>query len=243
MSSDRYLSDGEPVTAFEAVGKYIEKRHGQNVSADKHGYHQTLHQGARRNYKLGKEMDRELLSRYDNPTTVLLSLRVSPDDWGRLTLLVALQKALGAVVTQLRYRLQEAPDAPFSAHQWEYMAVVAGTRRQATPHLHLLVYCDGDVSREVFFPVVEKFIKTCEFAPWDGRGNSVEDGTISIRGNGEDTVPRMDDAPGESLASTYVLTQLPHLRAVDDMALDELLHGSTVDAWGGRCFRKSQYSV
>jgi hypothetical protein len=188
-------------------------------------------------------MDRQLLDAYENPTTALLSLRVSPSDRGRLTLLNGLHKAMEPTFDQLRYRLQEAPDAPLSSDEWEYFAVIAGTEERATPHLHILVYCDGNISRQRFAPAVKKFVEKCPFAPDDMRGNSPEGGAISLRGNGGDEIPRMDGEPAESAGATYVLTQLPHLRDVDEMARDELLHSSTVDAWGGDAFRKSQYTV
>jgi hypothetical protein len=188
-------------------------------------------------------MDRQLLDAYDEPTTALLSLRVSPADRGRLTLLNGLHEAIEPTIEQLRYRLQEAPDAPLSSEEWEYFAVIAGTEERATPHLHILVYCDGDVSRQRFAPTVEKFVAKCPFAPDDMRGNSPEGGAISLRGNVTDEIPRMDGEPAESAGATYVLTQLPHLQNVDEMARDELLHSSTVDAWEGDAFRKSQYTV
>jgi len=239
----RYLEDGQPMTAFEAVGSYIKRRHGENVSAEKHGFHKTRQWRRKRQYALGKEMDRQLLDAYENPTTVLLSLRVSPGDRGRLTLLNGLHEAIDATIEQLRYRLQEVPDAPLSSEEWEYFVVIAGTEERATPHLHILVYCDGDISRKRFAPVVEKFVAKCPFAPDDMRGNSPEGGAISLRGNGGDEIPRMDGEPAESAGATYVLAQLPHLRDVDEMARDELLHASTVDAWNGDAFRKSQYTV
>ena len=250
VGDDRYLDDGgEPLTAFDAVGSYIERRHGENVSADRHGYHKTRHWRRKRQYALGKEMDRQLLDAYENPTTTLLSLRLSPGDRSRLTLLQGLHDAIEATIDQLRYRLQEAPDAPLASGDWEYIAVIAGTRGRATPHLHIYVWIDGDVSREVFAPVVEKFVAKCPYAPDDMRGNSPDsddDGkaqAVSIRGNGDNTIPRLDDAPTESQGSTYVLPQLPHLPAVDSMARDELLHSSTIDASNVRAFRKSQYTV
>jgi len=243
VGDDRYLEDGQPMTAFEAVGSYIKRRHGENVSAEKHGFHKTRQWRRKRQYALGKEMDRQLLDAYDEPTTALLSLRVSPADKGRLTLLNGLHEAIDPTLEQLRYRLQEAPDAPLSADEWEYFVVIAGTEERATPHLHILVYCDGNISRQRFAPAVKKFVEKCPFAPDDMRGNSPEGGAISLRGNGGDEIPRMDGEPAESAGATYVLTQLPHLRDVDEMARDELLHSSTVDAWGGDAFRKSQYTV
>ena len=243
VGDDRYLESGKPMTAFEAVGSYIKRRHGENVSAEKHGFKKTRQWRRKRQYALGKEMDRQLLDAYENPTTALLSLRVSPAERGRLTLLNGLHEAIDPTLEQLRYRLQEAADAPFSSEEWEYFTVIAGTEERDTPHLHILVYCDGDISRKRFAPVVEKFVKKCPFAPDDMRGNSPDGGAISLHGNGADKIPRMDGEPAESAGATYVLTQLPHLRDVDEMARDELLHSSTVDAWDGDAFRKSQYTV
>lgn len=239
----RYLEDGEPLTAFEAVGSYIRRRHGQNTSAKAEGY-TTKQQEQLDLYGVGKEMDRQLVRKYDNPTVVLLSLRVSPSPVRRrVTLLEAISDAWDETRGALRYRLQEAPGAPLTASQWEYFAVFAGTAERGTPHLHFVVYCEGDVPRSCFEPVVEKFVEKCHDAPDDGRGNDPSEDTISIRVNGDDTIPRMDDAPEESAGATYVLKQLPHLSDVDDMARDELLHASSVDAWGGRSFRKSEYDV
>jgi len=240
VDDPRYLDGGKPLTAFEAVGNYIERRHGENVSADKHGFERTRHWRANKRYATGKEMDRQLLAKYDDPTTVLLSLRLSPGDRSRLTLLTGLYAAFGPTLGALRYRLHEATDAPLRADEWEYIAVVAGTRERATPHLHILVYCDGDVPREVFTPVVSKWVEKCPYA--SERGHSPK-GAIRIRGNEGNTIPRMDEAPDESAGATYVLAQLPHLQAVDEMARDELLHSSTIDAWRGHAFRKSAYDV
>ncbi|MDF9744527.1 hypothetical protein [Natrinema salsiterrestre] len=241
----RYLDEETqgPKSAREAVKSYVEARHGENVSAEKNGFKKTRNWRANRQYRIGKEMDRQLLRNYDNPTTVLLSLRVSPGDRGRLTLLSGLHDAINPTFEQLRYRLQRSADAPLTASEWEYFAVLAGTEKRATPHLHIYVYCDGDVSRKRFSPVVEKFVGECPYAPDDMRGNSPKDGTISVRGNEDDMIPRMSDTPAESQGATYVLTQLPHLPPVDEMAQDELLHSSTVDAWNGNAFRRSSYTV
>ena len=243
VGDDRYLEGGQPMTAFEAVGSYIKRRHGENVSAEKHGFNKTRQWRRKRQYALGKAMDRQLLDAYENPTTALLSLRVSPADRGRLTLLNGLHKAIDPTLEQLRYRLQGAADAPLSSDEWEYFAVIAGTEERATPHLHILVYCDGNISRQRFAPAVEKFVAKCPFAPDDMRSNSPDYGAISLRGNGGNEIPRMDGAPAENAGATYVLAQLPHLQDVDAMARDELLHSSTVDAWEGDAFRKSQYTV
>lgn len=254
VDKDRYLDeDGAPLTAFEAVGSYIEQRHGEGTTAERHGWVKGRQYYAKQQYRRGMAMDRQLLDCFGNPTTALLSLRLSPTTGSRLTLLSALGDAVGPTIDQLRYRLQRAPDAPLAATEWAYFAVIAGTEKRATPHLHVLVYCSGDVSRERFVPVVETFVEKCDYAPDDGRGNASDGGAISLRGNGSDTVPQVDDGALDptdceyrgrnSQGAVYVLTQLPHLRDVDDMARDELLHGSTVDAWGGDAFRRSRVEI
>lgn len=250
VDKDRYLGDdGRLLSHFDAVGSYIEQRHSEGTTAKRHGWTKGRYYYAKQQYKRGMSLDRQLLAEYENPTTALLSLRISPPDAGRLTMLTALKTAADATITQLRYRLQNAPDAQCDAEEWEYMAVFAGTEERATPHLHIYVWVDGDVSPERFKPVVDKFVKKCQFAPDDGTGNRPEDGAVRLRGNGDDDVPRVDDgvlnptdceyAGRNSQGAVYVLTQLPHLRDVDKMVRDELLHSATMDAWGGQAFRAS----
>jgi len=244
VDDSRYLdASGNPLTATDAIGSYIERRHGENVSAKNHGYYKTRQHTAKKQYAKGKEMDRQLLTDYENPTTVLLSLRLSPGSESRLSLLHGLHSAIEPTLGQIRYRLVEAPDAPLSSDEYEYMAVVAGTEGNATPHLHIYLWCDGDVSGDRFIPVVEKFVEKCPYAPDDMQGHKPGSDVISVRGNGDDSIPQRDGKPAESTGATYVLTQLPHLKPVDEMDLDELLHSVTVDAWDGRAFRRSQYTV
>lgn len=251
VDKNRYLTrDGEPMTHFDAVGSYIEQRHSEGTTAQRYGWKKGLQYYARRQYARGMALDRQLLSQYDNPTTALLSLRISPPNAGRLTMLDAVGDGADVAIEQLRYRLQYAPDASFEADEWEYMAALAGTRQQATPHLHLYVWTDGGLGRERLDPVVQKFVDSCRFAPDDGSGNDPDDGAVRIRGDGGDTVPRVDDdeldeddcdyVGRNSQGAVYTLTQIPHLRAdVDHMARDELLHSAVADAWSGRPFRCS----
>lgn len=243
VDDERYLRNGQSMTAWNAVGSYILRRRGERVSAEKHGYKKTRHWRAKRQYARGKEMDRQLLEEYTYPSIALLSLRVSPKRKSRLTLLSRMKEAIDAAIDQLRYRLQRSPNAGFESDEWQYFAVIAGTKKQATPHVHIVVYCDGAVDQSEFEPVVEKFVEKCPDAPDSMRGNKPDEGAVKIRGLGKEDIPRMDDDPGESAVSTYVLGQLPHLQSVGEMALDELLHSSTVDAWQGRAFRRSNYKV
>lgn len=254
VDKDRYLGDdNEPLTHFDAVGSYIRQRHSEGTTAKRHGWKKGRRYYAKQQYRRGMALDRQLLSEYENPTTVLLSLRMCPPDAGRLTMLTALKKAADITITQLRYRLQNAPDAPFNSNEWEYIAVFAGTEERATPHLHIYIWVEGDVSQGRFEPVVEKYVEACEFAPNDRMGNRPEDGAVRVRGNGNDHVPRVDDdalnptdcnyVGQNSQGGVYILTQLPHLRAVNEMARDELLHSAIIDAWSGRAFRASVAEV
>jgi len=232
-----YVNDGEPLSAGDAVERYVKERRGENTSAKRHGFERGRQWHDRRNYARGKEMDRQLLETYENPTTALLSLRVERSVESRVTLLEGLSDALQPTLSALRYRLGKHTDS----YQW--MCVLAGTRQYATPHAHIFVWTEGDVSRDTLVPVVERFVESCEYAPSSGRGNMPAGGAIRIRGTpATDTIPCTDD--GESAGATYVLSQLAHLPAVDEMDYDERLWASTVRGWdGGNHFRKSSYVV
>lgn len=254
VDKDRYLyDDGAPLTAIDAVKRYVEKRYGENTSKNRHGFNKRLQYYAKERYNQGMGMDRQWLDHHDNPSTVLLSLRASPTSDGRLSLLNELGDALHKAINQIRYRLQTGPDSPFDSDEWGYFAVFAGTRKRATPHVHIMVYCAEDVKRERFVPVVEKFVANCRYSPETMRGNDPAEGTISLRGNDTDSIPKIDDSHrhhkdcefegSNSQGAVYALTQLPHLQNVDSMAKDELLHSSTVDAWSGKAFRQSQLKI
>lgn len=244
VGDDRYLTDeGDAFTHDASVRSYLGRRKGEALSAEKHGFVNTRQNRDMRNYGRGKEMGRQVLDEFDNPTTALISLRPEPDDAGRLTLLDELDRSMDYVMYRLRQQLSGSVDAPLESDEWEYITVFAGTRIRATPHVHIYVWLDGNVKQEIFDPVVESFVNNCQYAPCDGRGNVPAEGAVSVRGNGDDEIPRMDDAPGESAGATYVLTQLPHLSNPNEMATDELLHGATVDAWGGNHFRRSEYEI
>lgn len=233
-----YVEEGEPLTAGEAVERYVEERHGESTSANRHGFERGRQWHDRRNYARGKEMDRQLLAEYENPTTALLSLRVERTVPNRVSLLRELSSALEPTLDALRYRMDK------HAQRYEWLLVLAGTRQYATPHAHIYVIAeDAAVPRGALQPVVQRFVESCEYAPADMRGNSPEGGTVRIRGTAEtDTIPRTPD--GGSAGATYTLAQLAHLPAVDEMDFDALLWASTVRASEGiHHFRKSSYDV
>jgi hypothetical protein len=193
-------------------------------------------------------LGRQTLDQFENPTLVMLSLRISPNPQNRLTLLSGLSEGVDAALYKLRRRLEKDTDAPLSASEWEYVVVFAGTRRRATPHAHILVYVEGDVSRDRFEDVVNWYVKKCPYAQDNRDGHSLDSDTISIRGNGNDAIPRVDESSVKlrgdvtgvnSQAAAYVMKQLPHLGAVEQMELDDLLHSATHDAYKGSAFRAS----
>jgi len=86
---------------------------------------------------------------------------------------------------------------------------------------------EGDIPREAFQPVVQRFVESCQYTLVDGSGNSTEGDTISIKSTEQtDTIPRTED--GGSAGATYTHTQPAHLPEVDSMDFDELLWASTV---------------
>jgi hypothetical protein len=248
VARDRYLEDGEPITAFEAVGQYLKRRATDDTCRSDKGWTNGRQGTARGQYKRGMGMERQVLNHFENPTLTMLSLRLSPEPPNRLTLIQGLSDGVDAALYKLRRRLVEDADAPLTSDEWEYMVVFAGTEERATPHAHILVYTEGDVTRDRFEDVVRWYVEKCPYAPDDMSGNSPDGGVISIRGNCDDTIPRVDGESCElrddivgtnSQAAVYALTQLPHLADVTDMARDELLHSSTLDAFAGSAFRTS----
>jgi len=129
-----YIDDVEPLSAEEAIEQYVEERRGENTSAERHGFERGRQWHDKRNYARGKEMDRQLLETYENPTTALLSLRVERTVESRVTLLEGLSDALEPTLSALRYRLGKHTDS----YQW--MSVLAGTRQYAT---HTLTSSSG----------------------------------------------------------------------------------------------------
>lgn len=232
-----YVKEGQPLSAEDAVKRYVGERRGERTSAEQHGFVRGRQWHDKRNYARGMEMDRQLLKTYENPTTALLSLRVKRTVEQRVTLLQELSNALKPTLDALRYRLGKHTNS----YQW--MCILAGTHQYATPHAHIFVWTEGDIPRVAFIPVVERFVESCEYAPSSGSGNQPEGGTIRIRGTAEtDTIPRTDDRG--SAGATYTLAQLAHLSAVDEMDYGERLWAATVRGWdGGNHFRKSNYEV
>jgi hypothetical protein len=236
------------MTAFEAVGRYLKRRTTDETCRSEKGWINGRRGISEGQYRHGMSIDRQVLDRFEKPTLTMLSLRVSPQPQNRLTLAHGLSDGIDAALYKLRRRLVEDTDAPLSDDEWHYVVVIAGTSERATPHAHILVYTDSDVERDRFADAVKWFVRKCPYAPDDMRGNPTDRGTIRIHGNDDDTIPRVDDEKcnlrggvtgRNSQAATYALKQLPHLGPVANMARDDLLHSSTLDAFGGSALRSS----
>jgi hypothetical protein len=233
---DNYLDEGRVLTATEAIDKYYYKRVGERESVESDNrITDSMHQRDRHNYGKWLEIDRQLSEVYKNPSTALLSLRVSRDVQGRVSLIEELYRAFDNMLSSLR-RWIEVED-------FEWVAVFAGTKKFASPHVHLYIISDGDLNPSIFERAVKKFASICQYSPSNCKGNHPEDGAVRIMGNGSDSIPRRNE-DHVSAGMLYTLTQLPHIRKVENMTQAELLHSSTVRAWeSGHHFRQSRYSL
>lgn len=232
IENDLYTDGETAVDAHEAVGRYIGARSGEQTSAEKHGYTNTLQRRAKRRYYTLLEGERMILREFDNPTLALISLRMSPQIPHRVDLLNELQESLTPTLKKLRYQLTRSTKGPqLDASDYQYAYVIAGTEHnRATPHAHLLVYTDSDteITAETYQPVVDTYLENNQYA--DGNGHRTDSATISIRGNnsdGHNEIPRAtDNGYGDtSQAALYVANQIPHLPDLDG-SFDELLHGA-----------------
>lgn len=181
------------------------------------------------------QSDRFLLAGFKNPHTVLLSLSIdSVADGVRVppvNLFEEIKTAWPSVRRQIRYQFSDKRSL-----NHEYVALVAGTDHWATPHLHVLIWIDGEIDQSALRPAVSAFVESCGFAPDDGTGNPPAD-AISIRGpeNQElalDSVrtDMIEDRGAATEAAHYVSSQVPHISPPREASDSELLHGATTIA-------------
>lgn len=117
----------------------------------------------RSHYRTILDADRRRRRQYDALTTVLLSLRLSPtDDAGEWLSPVSLDVALteswsGGTGRGVRGKIQYEIGTKLGL-DYDYVAVTAGTRDSATPHLHVLLWID-DPDREVTPDVVDTIVQ------------------------------------------------------------------------------------
>jgi hypothetical protein len=237
IENDLYVEDGEPITTEQATGQYRRKRTGEQASESANGFHNTLHNRAKRRYYTLLEGDRRILDEYENPTLTLLSLRMSPQVNQRVDLLTELQSALSDVLNSLRYQLGQSVNGPqLPSDAYEYAYVVAGTDHgRATPHVHILIYTDSDVTESTFEPIVSKWVESNQYA--DERGHRTDSTTIRV----ESDIPRASNVDERnSKAAVYVGSQLPHIRPLHVAEYHDLIHDSVCHAVGESGFSKSR---
>ena len=227
IENDLYTDDGTAVDAQEAVGRYIGARNGEQISAEKHGFYNTLRKRALRRYRTLLEGDRVLLREYENPTVTLLTLRQSPEIPNRVGLLNELQTALTPVLKKLRYQLTRSTKGPqLDGSEYEYAYVISGTKKnRATSHAHLVIYADtaACVDESTFSGVVDKWIDENPYAA--ERGHRTDTGTVSIESG---DIPRATESgyPDNSQCAIYTATQIPHLPELGSAKFHQYLHGA-----------------
>ena len=239
IENSHYTDGDTPVTAHEAVGRYIGSRKGEETSKEKHGFLNTLHNRALRRYGKLLRGDRTLVDDYESPVVTLLSLRVSPAIDSRVDLLHDVQTALRGVIKKLRYQLTRSANGPeIDSEDYQYVSVIAGTENnRATPHVHVIVYCDRvraacDIDESTFEPLVDRWVESAEYAA--DRGHRTDSGTIRVSGNNPDgddeNIPlATEHSSGNTQAALYVATQIPHLCRLS-APFHDLLHSAVCDA-------------
>lgn len=115
--------------------------------------------------------------RYDDWTTVLLSLRVSPlDDENKIVTPYTLVDDCLDGWREARNKLPGGYD--FSVRYW----LSTGTDEWASPHVHAHLWIadeDDEVVQREFRPTVQKFVQAATFAPVDAHFN-VDDGSYTL---------------------------------------------------------------
>ena len=177
---------------------------------------------ARNRYRRVMNADRRFRREFDL-TTVLLSLRLSPiTDDGRwhssLRLDTWLHEPASLIRKALRYQIKRKRGLDY-----EYVTVTAGTSVCATPHRHILLWIDDPhdkICAEMFSDVIDKHVTKVPTAYsedheiTEGRGGAVSVETDPSVHLSEHRADSAEYGHPQTLAATYVATQLPHLDAL-----------------------------
>lgn len=219
------------VTHKQAIRRQRRELVGQIESSEKNGFDNKFSRARRKYFKIC-QTGRRLRDKWQNCHTALLSLRLSPTVSGNfipLGLLIEdLHSAYDNVRRALQYHLGEKRSLDY-----EYACVYAGTEGYATPHMHVLVWVNGEVDREAFTPTVEAFVSNTQYSPDDGSGNLPAD-AVTLRSpeeielatdavKNEKAVERYGYA---SSVATYVGSQLANVAHPYSAEDYELLFGA-----------------
>lgn len=242
------LAEGSPVdlaveelagmTLAEASDAYEAHRAGE--SANESFSTGTKLGRARRRYGALLNADRRLRQEYDNPTVAMLTLTGTPVWGGEWITPVehteAVTESLGNVLEALRYHLS---DPRKRSLDYEY-AAVRGASEQGVSHWHIVVWVDGDVSREAFAPAIDAHIRNSEVA--DADTHDLADAVKVNTAPSSDLKPigKLDaDRGSVSQITRYVATQIPHVSSVGELSDAESLQGAIEWAAPSRGFRTS----
>lgn len=190
----------------------------------------------RQQYSRVLNTDRRCQRDYDDLHTVLVSLRIQPVRSGQWLPPITM---MDAVYQALRRRAMDRLRRQLSDMEWEFVAVIAGTDHFATPHYHLYLWVDGEVTPQDFSGMVDAFVEDCRFAPDDGTGNRIEDGAVTVEGPDDRTLAT-DNAARRDLnekrgaptaGAVYVASQIPNMADADQATAAQLEHGAVADAF------------
>lgn len=209
-------------------------------------------------YRRILEADRRCLADYESPTTVLVSLRLSPTDQDKerflppLRLDANLHSDLGDTVRRFRRALSD-----YGRRKYEYVRVTTGTEGKhafGTPHVHLYGWTDDandDVSVADFNGVVSAHVESTPTAYPSDHAADGETGAITVQHDPETVTASgygsvLDGDFLQSVGGRYVARQVVHLRLADLDREDEtvtdadLLAGATAWASPNRWFAASR---
>ena len=168
-------------------------------------------------------------------TTALISLRLRPTYCKkRGEQLKEYLRIIPQLTQKLRYYLTQSTKGPqLDSSSYAYAYTLAGTDTKASIHMHMMVYVDSTVSKDVFQPVVDTWVTECQYTDSDGTGNKPNQGAVSVY-QGSD-IPTVEGS--ETAGIVYLASQLVGLG--DESQLDNVLFYSTVRAYGESGYGKS----
>lgn len=237
----RHGDDGPAKTRGEARATIVNfENHWQESEAFKSKV--TGHRDA---YRRIHAVDRQVFKDFDNPTTAMMALRLSPSDANDNPL----------TLCECDEMLNEGWDAvrrAFKRHLKDYTfawAAVTGPTDNGTPHVHVYFWIDdpnNEVTTDDLDPALGLHLDYCENAEPDGHeyDSDGSSGAITVR---HDPVRVDTDHGKQTKGATYVAEHLPYLplgRLGDDKVrnpTDAELDGA-ITAWlsGSKSFRHSR---
>jgi hypothetical protein len=143
-----------------------------------------------------KAFERVALDRYDNPHVVMLTLTASSTNanGGWRCPADHLREIVDSFSTNVRPALHRAIDCD----QWEY-AKVLEHHKSGYGHMHVAIFCDGEVSEADFHPAIDAHLRNCDPAGTEAHNYHSPDPTerpISVNRVDPDLDPENYNADG-----------------------------------------------